>query len=93
MDANNFPKLDDVVKQHVLAALDLAGGSKAKAAELLGVSVKTVYNHFHRYNMEAQSSQSSEQSVETSVSSNESEVSVATTPETSLPTGSTNIFG
>jgi len=49
MQTENFSKLEEVVKSHVLAALKLAGGNKAKAAGLLGVSIKTVYNHVNRY--------------------------------------------
>jgi len=52
MQDEKFPTLEEIVKNHVLAAIDAAGGSKAKAAGLLGVSVKTVYNHVNRYNSE-----------------------------------------
>lgn len=91
MESGNFPKLDTVIKNHVMAALDLAGGNKAKAAELLGVSVKTVYNHYNRYKMEdTQAEQSQAQPVQ---SSGSEQVSVE---ENSLPTGNnsgSSIFG
>jgi transposase len=86
MDSGNFPKLDDVVKTHVLAALDLAGGNKAKAAGLLGVSIKTVYNHVNRYSTEVPAPV-----IANSVSSEGASVEAA-----GLPTGnggSTTIFG
>lgn len=103
MQAENFPKLDEVVKTHVLSALDLAGGNKAKAAELLGVSIKTVYNHLGRYGLSTASRTSVSSSVESSseVSSSDSEEvssesvasSVSEGVRTALPTGSNNIFG
>lgn len=93
MDTNNFPKLDEVVRKHVLTAVEAAGGSKAKAAELLGVSVKTVYNHMHRYNLENNNSSSSESVVE----SQNTESVVSTQAESSesvvLSSGSSSIFG
>lgn len=45
----SFKTLEQVEKEHILKALEVAGGSKAKAASLLGVSVKTVYNKLAVY--------------------------------------------
>lgn len=47
-----FPTLDEAIRSHVLAALTRTGGNKQQAAKLLGVSLKTVYNHLNR--MESQ---------------------------------------
>lgn len=44
-----FKTLEQVEKEHILKALEFAGGSKTKAAALLGVSVKTVYNKLSVY--------------------------------------------
>lgn len=102
MQAENFPKLEEIVKGHVLKALELSGGNKAKAAGLLGVSIKTVYNHVNRYNLDSVST--TESAV---VSSGTEEVTVeASQPQTpqssgseqasdTLPAGngSSNIFG
>lgn len=95
----NFPKLEEVVKNHVLLAIETAGGSKAKAAELLGVSVKTVYNHVNRHNAEGSSESLSTEGL---VQETSSELSVEDTQSTEstelssneLPTGNSNsIFG
>jgi DNA-binding NtrC family response regulator len=42
-------KLDDVVREHILAALAEAGGSKAKAAEILGIDASTIYRRLKEY--------------------------------------------
>ena len=39
-----FPTLKQVTSNLFNQALEASGGNKAKAAQLLGVSVKTVYN-------------------------------------------------
>lgn len=46
---DDFPDLDTVIRRHTLAALARAGGSKCKAADLLGVSFKTLYNWLHKW--------------------------------------------
>jgi DNA-binding NtrC family response regulator len=51
-----FLTLEEVEKAHILQALELSGGSKVKAASLLGVSVKTVYNKLNSYNTSSNSS-------------------------------------
>jgi DNA-binding NtrC family response regulator len=45
--------LDEVERQVILASLDRNGGNKARTAELLGISEKTLYNKLHRYAAEA----------------------------------------
>jgi DNA-binding NtrC family response regulator len=41
--------LREVEKEYVLASLRRNGGNKARTAELLGISEKTLYNKLHRY--------------------------------------------
>lgn len=38
-------------KEHILRALDVSGGNKTKAARILGVTIKTLYNKLHSYGM------------------------------------------
>ena len=40
--------LDDMQRQMIAATLDFTGGDKRKAAGLLGISLKTLYNHLNR---------------------------------------------
>jgi DNA-binding NtrC family response regulator len=46
-------QLDQVEKEYILASLQRNGGNKARTAELLGVSEKTLYNKLNRYTAEA----------------------------------------
>ena len=39
----------DVEQQLIMATLDACGGNKQKAAEILGVSLKTLYNRLAAY--------------------------------------------
>jgi DNA-binding NtrC family response regulator len=48
---NNFKTLQEVEKEHILLALELSNGNKTKAANLLGVSIKTIYNKINTYNL------------------------------------------
>jgi len=41
--------LGDAERQHILATLEKCGGDKRKAAEILGISLKTLYNRLHLY--------------------------------------------
>ena len=41
--------LDDAERQLILATLERCGGDKKRAAEILGVSLKTLYNRLHLY--------------------------------------------
>jgi len=47
--ALNMPTLAQIEKEYVLQVLEKVGGSKEKAAKVLGVSTKTVYNKLARY--------------------------------------------
>lgn len=41
--------LDDAERTLIMATLDSVSGSKAKAAQVLGISLKTLYNRLHAY--------------------------------------------
>jgi DNA-binding NtrC family response regulator len=41
--------LDDVERDLIFETLDAVGGNKARAAEILGISLKTLYNRLDRY--------------------------------------------
>lgn len=41
--------LDDAERALIMATLDSVSGSKAKAAQVLGISLKTLYNRLHAY--------------------------------------------
>jgi two-component system response regulator AtoC len=41
--------LDDAERQHIFATLEHCGGDKKKAAEMLGISLKTLYNRLNIY--------------------------------------------
>jgi DNA-binding NtrC family response regulator len=41
--------LDDAERALIMATLDAVSGSKAKAAQVLGISLKTLYNRLHAY--------------------------------------------
>jgi DNA-binding NtrC family response regulator len=45
--------LDKVEKEYILASLQRNGGNKARTAEVLGISEKTLYNKLNRYAAEA----------------------------------------
>jgi two-component system, NtrC family, response regulator HydG len=45
--------LDAVEKEYILVSLERNGGNKARTAEMLGVSEKTLYNKLNRYAAEA----------------------------------------
>ncbi|HUL60085.1 MAG TPA: sigma-54 dependent transcriptional regulator [Anaeromyxobacteraceae bacterium] len=45
--------VDQVEKEYILASLQRNGGNKARTAELLGISEKTLYNKLNRYAAEA----------------------------------------
>lgn len=50
LDVTQFPTLEALEKEYIELALSKAGGNKAKAAQILGVSIKTVYNKLAYYN-------------------------------------------
>jgi DNA-binding NtrC family response regulator len=43
--------LPDVEKTLIMLALEQAGGNKSKAAELLGITRRTLYGRLERYNL------------------------------------------
>jgi DNA-binding NtrC family response regulator len=45
--------VDKVEKEYILASLQKNGGNKARTAEILGISEKTLYNKLNRYAAEA----------------------------------------
>ncbi len=47
--------VEKVEKEYILASLQRNGGNKARTAELLGISEKTLYNKLNRYAAEARS--------------------------------------
>ncbi len=49
--------LDEIEKEYLLGSLQRNGGNKARTAEVLGVSEKTLYNKLNRYAAEARLAQ------------------------------------
>jgi DNA-binding NtrC family response regulator len=47
--------IEKVEKEYILASLQRNGGNKARTAEVLGISEKTLYNKLNRYAAEARS--------------------------------------
>jgi DNA-binding NtrC family response regulator len=47
--------IEKVEKEYILASLQRNGGNKARTAEILGISEKTLYNKLNRYAAEARS--------------------------------------
>ncbi len=45
--------LDEVERELIRRTIEFAGGNKSRAAEILGVSLKTLYNRLERYNSKA----------------------------------------
>jgi DNA-binding NtrC family response regulator len=41
--------LDEIEREVIIRTIDYAGGNKSRAAEILGVSLKTLYNRLERY--------------------------------------------
>jgi DNA-binding NtrC family response regulator len=48
-------RIDVVEKELIVRTLDLTEGNKARAAEILGISLKTLYNRLERYQSEIRS--------------------------------------
>ncbi len=44
----------DMKKKQLIEALESTGGNQSRAAEILGISRVTVWNHMKRYNITAQ---------------------------------------
>lgn len=49
IDVTGYPTMKQVEKEYFLAVLHSVNGNKAKAAKILGISVKSVYNKFALY--------------------------------------------
>jgi DNA-binding NtrC family response regulator len=49
IDVTGFPSLRDVERDYFLAVVESVGGSKSKAAKILGITVKSVYNKLYTY--------------------------------------------
>jgi DNA-binding NtrC family response regulator len=63
-DANGeFPKLAEMEKQHILAALERCHGNRTHAAKLLDISIRTLRNKLHEYNATAPKSDAEEEAV------------------------------
>jgi two-component system response regulator HydG len=43
--------LEEVEKRHIACTLELVGGNREKAAELLGIGERTLYRKIERYNL------------------------------------------
>ena len=41
--------LDDIERELITKTIEFTGGNKTRAAEVLGVSLKTLYNRLERY--------------------------------------------
>jgi DNA-binding NtrC family response regulator len=52
--------LEDVEKRYILRVLDLAGGQRSKAAEMLGIDRKTLYRKLNAWGVEDSAKESSE---------------------------------
>ena len=61
-------KVADVEKRLILATLEQCGGTKEKAAEMLGISLKTLYNRLREYEAEAHSQAEADKGQDLSVS-------------------------
>jgi len=48
--------LDDVERELIKRTIEFSGGNKSRAAEILGVSLKTLYNRLERYQNRPQDS-------------------------------------
>jgi DNA-binding NtrC family response regulator len=48
--------LDDVERELIKRTIEFSGGNKSRAAEILGVSLKTLYNRLERYQNRSQDS-------------------------------------
>lgn len=49
MPVINYPTLEKVEQDHILAVLNFTENNKTAAAIILGISLKTLYNKLHQY--------------------------------------------
>jgi DNA-binding NtrC family response regulator len=62
IDVTNLPTLQELERQYLNLVLTKTSGSKAQAAKILGVSIKTVYNKLDVYAAESKESSTTEES-------------------------------
>ena len=51
VDAIGAASIDDITKASLLAALEACSGNRRRTAQRLGVSLRTIYNMIHRYDI------------------------------------------
>jgi len=49
VEKQKFLSLKDVVRIHICAVMDHTSGNKRRAAKILGMTERTLYNHISRY--------------------------------------------
>lgn len=49
IEAQDFAPIHELERQHIFRAMDRAHGNRTKAADLLGISVRTLRNKLHEY--------------------------------------------
>jgi len=54
-DGGEFLTMAEMEKRHVLAALERSKGNRTQAAKMLDISIRTLRNKLHEYNMQSQS--------------------------------------
>jgi DNA-binding NtrC family response regulator len=54
-DGGEFLTMGEMEKRHVLAALERSKGNRTQAAKMLDISIRTLRNKLHEYNMQNQS--------------------------------------
>jgi DNA-binding NtrC family response regulator len=53
-DGGEFLTMAEMEKRHVLAALERSKGNRTQAAKMLDISIRTLRNKLHEYNMQNQ---------------------------------------
>src|SRR5678816_1551912 len=53
-DGGEFLTMGEMEKRHVLAALERSKGNRTQAAKMLDISIRTLRNKLHEYNMQSQ---------------------------------------
>jgi len=53
-DGGEFLTMSEMEKRHVLAALERSKGNRTQAAKMLDISIRTLRNKLHEYNMQSQ---------------------------------------
>jgi DNA-binding NtrC family response regulator len=53
-DGGEFLTMSEMEKRHVLAALERSKGNRTQAAKMLDISIRTLRNKLHEYNMQNQ---------------------------------------